>query len=232
MDDRTQIKKRGNFLLRQELKNLTLEPTPLCSMLCNLIVGIIFLSVISPLLKSADDYISYKVEYTDCNMKLGEKCIKTLEVNETLEGPILVYYEVQDFYINHKEFVRSKKFSQLQNSVKTDEKYFQCEGAQYMYQVKDDGVYESFTGFPLLNTSVAYPCGLFAKYMFNDTFVMKNSEMKEVKINETGIAYEDHKRLLFKNNENANVTQYRDIEDGRFIVVIYFSIFLLNTIFS
>lgn len=216
MEERSQVKKRGNFLFRQELKNLTLEPTPLCSMICNLIVGIIFLSVMNPLFKSSNDYISYRVEYTDCNETPGpgKTCFKTLEINETIAGPVLVFYEIENFYINHKEFVRSKKFSQLENNMNKDEKFFQCEGAQYMYQVKDDGIYETFTGYPLSNTSLAYPCGLFAKYMFNDTFVVKKDE-EELKIDQTGIAYKEHKKLLFKNNENADKLQYRDIENGK-----------------
>lgn len=216
MEEKNKTVKRGNFLFRQELKNLTLEPTPLCSMICNLIVGIIFLAVMNPIFKSSNDYLSYRVEYTDCNINPGpgNKCIKTIEIKEKIEGKILVFYEIEDFYINHKEFVRSKKFSQLENNMNEDEKFFQCEGAQYMYQVKDDGIYETFTGEPLKNTSLAYPCGLFAKYMFNDTFMLMNDK-EQLRINETNIAYYEHRDLLFVNNENAEKLQYRDIENGK-----------------
>jgi hypothetical protein len=219
MEDRNLNKKRGNFLFRQELKNLTLEPTPLCSMICNLIVGVIFLSVMNPIFKSSDDFLSYRVEYTDCNNDPGPNkiCIRNLEVKEKIVGKIIVFYEIENFYINHKEFVRSKKFSQLANNMNKDETFFQCEGAQYMYQVKDDGVYESFTGEPLKNDSIAYPCGLFAKYMFNDTFTFKLND-NPININQTNIAYREHKDLLFVNNENAEKVQYRDIENGKFII--------------
>ena len=91
MEEKNKTVKRGNFLFRQELKNLTLEPTPLCSMICNLIVGIIFLAVMNPIFKSSNDYLSYRVEYTDCNINPGpgNKCIKTIEIKEKIEGKIL-----------------------------------------------------------------------------------------------------------------------------------------------
>lgn len=230
MEDKNELKKRGNFLFRQELKNLTLEPTPICAFSCNLIVAIIFLSVMNPLFKSANDFKNYRVEYTDCNDDLTKSCIKQLKVEEDIEGPILVFYEVEDFYINHKEFVRSKKYAQLRNDV-TDNQYFQCEGAQYMYQVKEDGNYTTYEGYPLQNTSLAYPCGLFAKYEFNDTFKLFDSKSNLIEINEKNISYKEQRDNLFKNNEDAKHLQWKDIENGKnnFILKLYICIYYIKS---
>lgn len=216
MEEKAQIKKRGNFLFRQELRNLTLEPTPFCSMTCNLIIGIIFLSVMNPIFKSANEYVKYRVEYDDCNFNLDKPCIKTIEIPQSFSGPALVFYEIEDFYINHKEFVRSKKYDQLRNyNNNPNSTYYQCEGAQYMYEVKDDGIYKTFTNHTLTNISLAYPCGLFAKYMFNDSFILQDPVGQNVFINDTDIAYKEQREKLFINNPNATYLQYRNISDGK-----------------
>ena len=216
-EDRSQLKKRGNFLFRQELKNLTLEPTPICSLICNLVVGILLIAVMIPLKNSSEDFKHYRVEYTDCNLNPEKDCIKEIEVEEDLIGTVMVFYEIENFYINHKEFVRSKVFSQLRNQEASD-KFYLCEGAQYMHQIKDDGNYTTFTGQPLTNMSLAYPCGLFAKYRFNDSFTLYDPNNSEILINQKNISYFEHKEKLFKNNEEAGKKQWLDIEDEHFIV--------------
>ena len=227
-ESKSLIKKRGNFLFRQELRNLTLEPTPLCSLICNLIVGILFIAIMIPLLNSTKDYITFRVEYTDCNNDLTLPCEKTLEVTEDMEGPIMVFYEIEDFFINHKEFVRSKVYTQLRSETDQGDKFFLCEGAQYMWEVKDDGNYTTYTGNPLTNMSIAVPCGLFAKYEFNDTFTLFAEDGSSIFINETNIALKEHRELLFKNSDNATNVQWKDMEDGKLMYFNYFVCFTLN----
>ena len=63
--DEMQLKKRGNFLLRQELKNLTIECSPKCSIICNFSIFIIMIGLAIPILNSAKNTIRYNVDYTN-----------------------------------------------------------------------------------------------------------------------------------------------------------------------
>lgn len=213
-------KKRGHYIFRQELKNLTIETTPLCSFLCNLTVAILLLGCAIPIKNSVQGFKSYRANYTHCeyNQKLVNRtkdynCKVNISIDEDLDGPVYVFYEIEDFYINHKEFIRSKQQQALRDNKTQGEEFTMCEGAQYMYQVKEDGNYTSIDGSLLQNTSIASPCGLIAKYHFNDRFMLYDQSQKVVPINETGIAYKEHKDLLFKNTNRS--IQWLDLEDGK-----------------
>ncbi len=59
----------------------------------------------------------------------------------------------------------------------------------------------------------AYPCGLIAKSMFNDTYVLTDSQGNKVEINEHDIAWEDNKDRY----KNADLSkQWIDVTNGTF----------------
>lgn len=59
------VKKRGNFILRQELKNLTPQCNIKFSLICNAILCLIFWIVGIPVLSSAGKSVSFEIPYTD-----------------------------------------------------------------------------------------------------------------------------------------------------------------------
>lgn len=219
--------KRGNFLLRQELSDLTINCTPLCSFFFNFIMGMILLGVSIASFKSCDKYKEYMVEYTDCpkTTNSSDLCVKELVIEEDLEEPIDIFYRIENFYINHKDFVRSKSYDQLRNKLNVNVTIKNCEGVQYMHETnindensKNTTEYYSFDkSTKLLNTSKAYPCGLFPKYFFNDNYEMRK-DGKKIDINTKDFLSWLNNSILYKNNEDASKIQYRNIEDRKKIL--------------
>jgi len=41
------------------------------------------------------------------------ECPITLEVKETMKAPVFVYYQLDNFYQNHRRYVKSKDYKQL-----------------------------------------------------------------------------------------------------------------------
>ena len=86
-------------------------------------------------------------------------------------APIFIYYEIHNFYINHKEFVRSRSYPQLRGEEHVNKLNNSdiCEGGQYIYQIfnNDTSKYKTFSNYPLNGKDFANPCGLIAKSFFN-----------------------------------------------------------------
>jgi hypothetical protein len=59
------VKKRGNFIVRQELSNLTLECNFTTAITCNIVLFIIFLILGFPIYNSAAQSIEYSFDYTN-----------------------------------------------------------------------------------------------------------------------------------------------------------------------
>ncbi len=57
------VKKRGNFILRQELKDYTPECNYKCSIFINVLFSIIFLSIGTPIILSSENILETKVQY-------------------------------------------------------------------------------------------------------------------------------------------------------------------------
>lgn len=218
--------KRGNFLLRQELTDLTIHCTPICSFVFNFIIGMILLGVAIASFKSCEDYKEYRVEYTDCHKStnFSDICVKQLVVEEDLEPPIDVFFRIENFYINHKDFVRSKSYDQLRNKFDANSTIKNCEGVEYMYQTNlisnsnNTEFYSFDKSTKLLNTSRAYPCGLFPKYFFNDYFEV-HLDNKIIPIDSTNFLSWLGNSILYKNHDNATQIQYINIEDRKLNVI-------------
>ena len=56
-------KKRGNFILRQELTNLTPECSLKLAIICNSILALLFAAVGAPIIYSRNTTVQYEVEY-------------------------------------------------------------------------------------------------------------------------------------------------------------------------
>lgn len=47
----------------------------------------------------------------------GLSCTVTFHINETVDGPLYVYYEMDKFYQNHRRYVSSLDYYQLNGQV-------------------------------------------------------------------------------------------------------------------
>ena len=196
-------------------------PTILTTTLCLLITGIIFLTIGIIVLILSKEIKEFKIRYDnneDCDNALSNKesneCTLTINLQSDFKKTIMVYYQLENFYQNHRRYIKSRSINQLKGKRLTKS------------QIKDDcdpiltnedlGRLKSVGGIDLVPSKPANPCGLIAKSFFNDTFKLyKNNE--EIKIESNGIAWKnDIKR--FKRAENYQKIQWIDVEDERFIV--------------
>lgn len=101
----------------------------------------------------------------DDTVPVGSAEILEFTVTEKMEGPVFLYYELTNFYQNHRRYVKSRDDDQLAlgNGISVGS------GA---YSGNCDPWYESeytSTSDETVDKQL-YPCGLVARSVFNDTF--------------------------------------------------------------
>ncbi|EER18229.1 conserved hypothetical protein [Perkinsus marinus ATCC 50983] len=129
------------------------------------------------------------VDYTDLAADGGVFPVQ-IEVNEDMKAPIYVYYELTNFYQNHRRYIASRDYSQLASHVSTSR------GAN-----GDCSPWER-DEFGRNN----YPCGLIARSTFNDSYIIDTKRInsavwEQTNITETNtvIAWEDDVQYKYDN---------------------------------
>jgi hypothetical protein len=131
-------------------------------------------------------------------------------------SPVFVYYEIHNFYQNHRRYIKSRSTSQLAGSNLTPTQLTSdCDPA-----VTNSAAGKTVSmGGSLLNPNEsAYPCGLIAISVFNDTFSFDNSSAKGYFINETGIAWPSDLTKFNNGPGNYSGYQWTDVTNEHFIV--------------
>ncbi|KAI9120950.1 hypothetical protein K1719_007983 [Acacia pycnantha] len=108
----------------------------------------------------------------------NKTCTATFKVEKTMKSPIYVYYQLTNYFQNHRRYVKSKSEDQLrQKSAEED---------------TDDCKPEARTpdGQPIV------PCGLIAWSLFNDTYNIK-VKGKHLKISKKNIAWQSDQTKKF-----------------------------------
>ena len=185
-------------------------PTILSLVIVLSLFGIVFIILGIVLLVYSNKIKSVELDYTDCGNVTF--CSKTMNITETIEGPVFVYYQLNGFFQNSRRYVKSKNIKQLQGdeiSEKDD-----CSPVIYNKDM-DLGDKVSLNNTSLSPNDVAIPCGLMAKTFFNDTYTFSINGT-QLPVNETGIAFAKD-RDLFKKNYNMN-KQWMDLTNEHFIV--------------
>mmetsp|Transcript_28885 Transcript_28885/g.68110 ORF Transcript_28885/g.68110 Transcript_28885/m.68110 type:complete len:342 (-) Transcript_28885:60-1085(-) len=98
---------------------------------------------------------------TDCMItSQNEKRVCTVDITPTedMEAPVYVYYQLDNFYQNHRRYVKSRSDAQLRGEL-VDGAYM---GADDLEDC-DPLIYD-----PNATDKVLYPCGLIAYSFFND----------------------------------------------------------------
>ena len=81
------------------------------------------------------------------------------------------YYQLENFYANHRNFVKSRSYKQLRGNMMTDSELGSiCDPVKTMGKLGDKIPKVALDKTVLRSDNVAFPCGLIAKYFFNDTF--------------------------------------------------------------
>lgn len=160
--------------------------TPFRIIMVFLIIGLIFVPVGVYLRNASMDLKEMRVTYdgpdksdqkSNCKVKDGSSSCKIeFTFEEEWKGPVYVYYELENYYQNHRRYVQSRDHKQLAGAPKDEWNTDKCEP---MVKNKDGE----------LN-----PCGLIAASFFNDKIELNEAQSDNegggLKMDETGIAWE------------------------------------------
>lgn len=184
-------------------------PTLMSSLITFLVFGVIFLTLGIVLIEFSKDIEQASIQYNEaCSGQAT--CTVTLTVNEHMDGPVYVYYELENFYQNHRRYVKSVNLDQLQGDVLSVGSLDDCDPIKTN---ADLGRTTSYGGTTLDPNAAANPCGLLAKSFFNDSFSINGFT-----IDETGIAWESDKEDKFGKPPNSEDIQWIDPTNEHFIV--------------
>lgn len=93
------------------------------------------------------------------------------EIDDDMDGPVFFYYELVNFFQNHRKYVDSFSYEQLKGDDLDEEELTTCDPVVTMDDLEKKPEH-LFGGLSLDDDDVANPCGLIAKTVFNDTFVL------------------------------------------------------------
>lgn len=86
-------------------------------------------------------------------------CHVQFYIPDRLEPPVLLYYQLTNFYQNHRRYVQSFDQTQLSGTARTASQINGSDCDPLQGEVAADGQWKPY-----------YPCGLIANSLFNDTF--------------------------------------------------------------
>lgn len=251
-DEKQRIREKIEKLKQSKFKQQTLPawrpvPTAMSTMFTFSIFSVIFLAIGVVLYVMSDQIVESVVRYDnidscrdllkDENRDSGGTCNVDLPgLPDEIKGPIYVYYQLDNFYQNHRRYVKSRNNDQLVGNYKKVDELTDCdpiikvadlwENQKYPYDQKDKALADRKQ---LDAEDPAIPCGLVAKSFFNDTFELfkKNpdgGEDTKITIKEDQIAWTSDKQYKFANLKDASkggasswkALQWLDMTDGKY----------------
>lgn len=160
-------KERGNFLLRQEIMDLTPKWNMTCGITFYAFIFIILSSIGITSLKYTSNTKKIYLNYTLCE---EEKCLLEFDINEDIEQPVYFYYQLDNFYSNHRLYARNRNYEQTRGNTENI-KLDRCADSKYINEIFDNDTtkYFSFDSnkSKLNESDIAIPCGYIAKTIFN-----------------------------------------------------------------
>jgi hypothetical protein len=157
-----------------------------------MLVTVVFIPIGSVSLLASQNVVEIVDHYdTDCipqtargdrvgyiqNPQTDKTCNRTLRVPKRMNSPIYIYYELDNFYQNHRRYVNSRSDEQLRRV-----------GAQN--DTSDCNPEHEANGMAIV------PCGLIAWSMFNDTYSFSRTNNQSLTVNKRDISWKsdrDHK---------------------------------------
>uniref|UniRef100_A0A7S3JAK5 Cell cycle control protein 50A n=1 Tax=Euplotes harpa TaxID=151035 RepID=A0A7S3JAK5_9SPIT len=123
---------------------------------------------------------------------------------------------MNNFYVNHRKYVKSRSYDQLRGSSASKSSVDKF--CTPIIENIDIPVNVSFTGMKLNDTDLAYPCGLIGKYRFTDRFELRDANNTVISIDSGDIANSVDVNDKFKNFNNPGSKQWLDFEDQHLMV--------------
>jgi len=150
-----------NQFKQQKLRAWQLNLEPMRVLMLYAVGGVAFLAAGYGLLGVSSSVQEVAYDYTESSAH-GQAGMFTVTIEEAMEPPIYIYYQLDQFYQNHRRYVVSRDPAQLAGGgvPKTSVAGVKlCEP----WKTNAAGV-------------VHYPCGLVARSVFNDTFVIQKKK--------------------------------------------------------
>ena len=186
-------------------------PTILSIVIVFAIFGILFIILGIVLLIYSNKVKSAEIEYTDCT--LGQICNKQLTLEDDIDSPVFVYYQLNGFFQNSRRYVKSKETDQLTgDDISVHD---ECEPAEKNKEMGFSPSQTALDGSALDPEAYAVPCGLMAKTFFNDTFSFSIGST-DLTVDETNIAFDKDKKLYDENPDRSK--QWMDMTNEHFLV--------------
>jgi hypothetical protein len=186
-------------------------PTILSIIIVFSVFGILFIILGIVLLVYSAKVHSAELDYTDC--PLNSQCTRTITLEEDIDSPVFVYYQLIGFFQNSRRYVKSKETDQLTGDDITA--HSNCEPAEKNSEMGLPANAKALDGSGLPDGNIAVPCGLMAKTFFNDTFDFNINNVKET-VDQTNIAFAKDKDLYDKEPDKSK--QWHSITDEHFLV--------------
>jgi len=184
------------------------------------VIGVAFVSIGVGVFYFSNQVVEYSWDYTDCksmqdpsktcaelttDKPIAErncKCEKEFDIGEKdMVAPVFMYYELDNFFQNHRRYVESRDNTQLKG--KLEEEPTSC--FDFTYGTGTDRCSEKSGE----GCKTIVPCGAIANSFFSDGITLKSrnnktgADWQKVKLNNTGIAWPSDKKYKFNNPAGA-----------------------------
>ena len=160
------------------------------------------------LFKYSNEIVQYRKEYF-CD---AEFCEIELDIKDKIPKPVYFYYEIENYYQNHRIYVKSRSAAQLSGKEVSDSDLSECDPVTEVEDLDWDEKILQASQFD--KDDKANPCGLIAKSYFQDRFSFDGKP----EIKETGIAWPSDKEGKYKNGDKWKQEQWTDVENEHFMV--------------
>ena len=191
-------------------------------------LGIIFVALGIIILVYAKKIKEIEIRYDNKCDNSKKYCCVDFKVDKKMEKDIMVYYRLDNFYQNHRRYVKSKNDDQLKGEkVKKKTLEDDCDPVVTNKQMNKK---KNYLGDEvLIDEEIAIPCGLIAQSFFNDNFTIgstcnninnfsiENNVENKIPIDETNIAWSADKKNKYKNYDDMS-KQWINMTDEHFIV--------------
>lgn len=199
----------------QNLWGLILFPSFYCLLSMYLVLAFILILFGSIMLGMALNIKDHRIRYDNKWQGAGTSCTINFRVDETIKDPY-IYYELENFYGNHRNFVKSLSYSQLRADTTSSEST--CSPIEENEDVSNPLL--ALDGSTLNNDGDANPWGLIAKYHFSDVFALEETSptAQTINIDSFKISHSVDRNSRFKRPKNNRSIQYVDTGDEHLMV--------------
>eukprot|EP01023_Acetabularia_acetabulum_P023257 TRINITY_DN2277_c0_g1_i1.p2 TRINITY_DN2277_c0_g1~~TRINITY_DN2277_c0_g1_i1.p2 ORF type:complete len:353 (-),score=41.32 TRINITY_DN2277_c0_g1_i1:446-1504(-) len=195
---------------QQELRAWSPVLTPTKVLLIYFGIGIVFVAIGVGCLVATTSVVEVSQRYDNLNLcnpgasndervqelykqnGSGIECEVSIFVEEKMKPPIYIYYQLNNFYQNHRRYVKSRSDEQLKGNGKPGD-LDDCDPQLYLNESKQ---------------LIIQPCGLIAWSLFNDTydFFVENTT-QQLNVTDSDIAWDTDVDKLFADEpaENFNL---------------------------